>query len=114
MSKKCRKEHIQIRTNVEQMSSKLVECRVHVEQRSYVFMFSELEPQLVTRRTTFFYHEKRRQNTSYRRGKHEIGQQFNIYSRLKLAQEFKTVLNSCRCYYSTPKDWWRVITRNNA
>lgn len=54
MSKKCRKEHIQIRTNVEQMSSKLVECRVHVEQRSYVFMFSELEPQLVTRRTTFF------------------------------------------------------------
>lgn len=42
MSKKCQKEHIQFRTNVEQMSPKLVEYRIHVEQRSYVFLSSEL------------------------------------------------------------------------
>lgn len=117
MSKKCRKEHVQIHTNVEQMSLKLVEYRVHVmlsRDRTY-FCPQTLETQLMTRRTTLCFTTRSADKyTSYLRGEREIGQQFNICSRLKLAREFKTALNPCRCYYSTPEDWWRVITRNNA
>lgn len=57
MSKKCRKEHVQIHTNVEQMSLKLVEYRVHVmlsRDRTY-FCPQTLETQLMTRRTTLFF-----------------------------------------------------------
>lgn len=35
MPNKCRTKHVQIRTNAEQKSLKLVACRAHDEQRSY-------------------------------------------------------------------------------
>lgn len=59
MPNKCRTKHVQIRTNAEQKSLKLVACRAHDEQRSY---YNVLKTRNATRSMSNYFFTWRKAN----------------------------------------------------
>lgn len=121
MSKKCRTEHIQNRTNVETrcMSGASWPGIVHV------LLFSELATQLVAVELLFSHGKRRWHNTNYRRHAHNVGRhQFNLTTFVrdqylhKNSKSFE-ILNTAwrqiaQVFFRVLQDTLRVVTSFNS